>query len=373
MFNQSNQGIICVVFASALAAAACGDDKGEDTAGSNTASTAPELTTSTTSPGDTTSDPGPTSGPEPTSGTTDPTDGTTGPNTEDPALYEQCKADEASSNKRTDLQCQCLVESGEFADMAACVEAYGIQPEFGECTCQIYGKNPETKDVLDCTSGPNQTYQECVVAAGCDVAAQDMCSAAYFEATIECPLLSQSVQNQIAIQCSGIPPFMCTSGEQIPEDYKCDLEEDCVDGSDEMGCTNGFMCTNGTTIPLDFKCDGALDCCEGDPECRDMSDEVDCPVFMCKDGDTVPEQFKCDGEENCLDGSDEEGCPVFMCMSGETIPEFLKCDGFPDCEDDSDEKNCPVFMCGSGEEIPEIYQCDGVSDCRDGSDELNCP
>ena len=124
-------------------------------------------TTSTTGPtsaGDTTGDPGPTSGPEPTSGTTgpDPTDGTTGADpTGDPEAYEQCKADQTAAGQQTELQCQCRVESGEFADMAACIEAYGTPADIGECTCQIFSKNPETNDVLGCTSGPNQAYYGC--------------------------------------------------------------------------------------------------------------------------------------------------------------------------------------------------------------------
>ena len=361
------QSIVCVVFTAAFTVAACGDSSGENTTSAGP-TTGPEQTSSTTGVGDTTSGPQPTSGPEPTSGTTgpDPTDGTTGTNPEDPAVYEQCKADAAEAAKHTDVQCQCLVASGEFMDMASCVAAYGEPAEVSECTCKVFGKNPETKDTLDCTNEPTATFYQCFAAAACDVAAQDACGSAYFDGVFECPALSKGVQNEIAIECQGAPPFMCTSGEQVPEAYKCDFEEDCSDGSDEVGCMNGFQCTSGATIPLDYKCDGSLDCCEGDPECRDVSDEADCPVFMCKDGDTVPAQFKCNGEENCLDGSDEVGCPVFMCMSGETVPASAECDGFPDCEDSSDEKGCPVFMCGSGEEIAVIFKCDGVDDCKDG-------
>ena len=300
-------------------AAACGDDKGGDTTGSTGSTTSQEQTTTTdgTTGPDPTTGPttGPTTdgttGPDPTDGTTgpDPTDGTTGEPV-DPAIYEQCKAYEADAAMVADAQCKCLVASGNFPDQAACLAEVGTEPAEADCTCMVYGKHPETKASLNCVAGPQKTFADCLAKAACDDPdAQGACFDAVYEAVLDCPETSDAFDLDVAIECSGEPAFTCGSGEQILESSKCDFQDDCMDGSDEVGCPNVFMCMNGAKIPEGFKCDGELDCCEGEPNCGDMSDEA--------------------------------GCPVFMCGSGETIPEIFKCDDFPDCMDDSDEKNCP--------------------------------
>lgn len=64
--------------------------------------------------------------------------------------------------------------------------------------------------------------------------------------------------------------------------------------------------------------------------------------------------------------------------SSECISLRSRCDGQIDCRDRSDELDCPVacrageFHCGSGECISESRKCDRHYDCRDGSDETDC-
>ncbi len=332
-----DQHTIRIALTSAFLLTACADKGGEDTTETGTTTGQTD-----TNPDDTTGpDPSGATEPDPTGGTTedDPTSGTTGPEPTtgdpvDPGVYEQCKANNVDADALADAQCKCLVASGEFPDQASCLAEFGSSPEEADCTCMVYGKNPESKATLDCIAAPQKTFADCFAAAGCeDADAQQACFDAYFGVVLECPEPPPAVQNGISIECYGETPFMCGSGEQVPEDYKCDFEPDCMDGSDEADCP-GFMCKDGTKIPLDYECDGSADC-------RDMSDE--------------------------------EGCPVFMCMSGEMIPEKQKCNGFPECMDESDEVGCPVFMCMSGEEIPESWKCDGLDDCMDGSDEQGCP
>lgn len=112
-----------------------------------------------------------------------------------------------------------------------------------------------------------------------------------------------------------------------------------------------MTCPNGICIPLSFQCDGDEDCSNG-------TDEIGCPP-----------------------ASSKPSCPQhkFQCSNGECIPEDWKCDGEVDCNDDSDELNCSLncssnqFTCTeSGKCISKDFRCDDVKNCDDGSDEINC-
>ncbi|KAK8762674.1 hypothetical protein V5799_026062 [Amblyomma americanum] len=147
--------------------------------------------------------------------------------------------------------------------------------------------------------------------------------------------------------------------------WRCDKDIDCVDGSDEGGCTEGksacqegeFRCEDGFCINLDWKCDG-------DADCDDHSDERDCPPrqcaaheFQCLSGKCIQLEWRCDGDFDCSDNSDEDGCAGrevacdpghFRCLDGTCIVERLVCNGTPDCPDRSDEAQnttCNVDEC----------------------------
>nr|Q05793.1 RecName: Full=Basement membrane-specific heparan sulfate proteoglycan core protein; Short=HSPG; Contains: RecName: Full=Endorepellin; Contains: RecName: Full=LG3 peptide; Flags: Precursor [Mus musculus]AAA39911.1 perlecan [Mus musculus] len=112
----------------------------------------------------------------------------------------------------------------------------------------------------------------------------------------------------------------CHSGHCIPRDYLCDGQEDCRDGSDELGCAspppcepNEFACENGHCALKLWRCDGDFDC-------EDRTDEANCSVkqpgevcgpthFQCVSTNRcIPASFHCDEESDCPDRSDEFGC-----------------------------------------------------------------
>lgn len=119
---------------------------------------------------------------------------------------------------------------------------------------------------------------------------------------------------------------------------------------------NQFQCQNGNCIAFDFVCDE-------DDDCRDNSDELDCPaptcnpeMFRCNSSECIPKLWACDNDADCKDGSDES-------------PEFC---GIQQGAKKTNPCSLLEFHCGSGECIHQRWQCDGSFDCKDRSDEANC-
>ncbi|KAK9391958.1 basement membrane-specific heparan sulfate proteoglycan core protein [Crotalus adamanteus] len=165
-------------------------------------------------------------------------------------------------------------------------------------------------------------------------------------------------------------------GAVTPEIRSCTAEE--------------FTCLNGECIASEFFCDRR-------PDCRDMSDELDCEEpdppecapqeFACDSGECVPQASHCNGHPDCGDASDEDGCeperplgptsslsPSTARIPATTSPITTRRvpvtkpplgPGFISCRKDE-------IMCSNGQCIRRDYLCDGERDCPDGSDEQNC-
>lgn len=107
-------------------------------------------------------------------------------------------------------------------------------------------------------------------------------------------------------------------------------------------CTRGQHRCGG----VDDRCIPIFWTCDGDKDCKDGSDELNCPPFQCKPG-----MFQCKNNQTCLS-------------------RIRICDGVHDCVDGSDESFCDSdcgehsFKCRStGRCVPNSWQCDGKFIC----------
>ena len=68
--------------------------------------------------------------------------------------------------------------------------------------------------------------------------------------------------------------FPCDNGKCVGYEKVCNLENDCGDGSDELGCSNHFQCEKtGEFLTHDRVCDNVIDCMDHSDECNELCDK----------------------------------------------------------------------------------------------------
>jgi hypothetical protein len=225
----------------------------------------------------------------------------------------------------------CALGCGEGGGESNAV--HGMQLRLQQCGLLTSGRLPST-DFVEALSPGVRAEVTCLAQCLAALPCSDLVA-------VLCEGISVAAVGWCTDKC--LPTMKCDDGEEIPERYRCDGDDDCSAAEDEVGCEQ-FECPGGGSTPVATVCDG-------DEDCSDGADELGCPdAFSCGAGtpEVIPSGRRCDGAADCDDGSDEVDCPepaAFACANGERIAAEASCDLTLDCEDGSDERGCATLTC----------------------------
>lgn len=186
---------------------------------------------------------------------------------------------EEEKTKTWDIMCGCFEELG-YDSESDCVE-YGYDstptpPPLHDCITEVLARHADDDPSIQCRLDAVSDLNACIEALACDelfggyYGGLYECQIGYYNSTSTCPDIPFGINAEVLEICYGQkikPPFVCGDGEEIPDSWVCDMEEDCADGSDE---------------------------------------QQDCPACI----DQIPESWICDGEPDCPEGTDEANCAM---------------------------------------------------------------
>ncbi|KAI3389567.1 hypothetical protein SNEBB_009857 [Seison nebaliae] len=301
----------------------------------------------------------------------------------------QCKNENCTTSQ---LLCNGNDDCGDNSDESQC-SFFGCQSHMYRC--QIRSNCIHAEQVC------NNSTNECGANDNSD------------ESSTACEWKKNYINKIRAHKCA-LHEFQCTRSKKcIPLKFKCDMDFDCEDKSDEpeFECRNRQCPIGYVKCPNSYQCIHSWNLCDGIVHCKNGADEslVHCEshgnntnvcsssnshatFFKCTSGECIPAPYRCDHRTHCKDGSDEVDCKnryrscsenEFECRNFRCIPQRWVCDHEDDCGDggtdemqDCASHTCAVtsmFQCSSGHCIPQNQKCNKQLNCKDGSDESTCP